>query len=355
MHIAPLVFLSSTKKDLDEYRAAILENLPKLDILYRGMELFGARAHRAKDVMLEEVRDSSLFVGLLGHCYGTEEPETGQSFTELEYREAVSSGIPVLMYLIDPSVLHRDDITESAEKREKLRRLKADIERNETCAYFTNPFQLATLVGRGIQRWLEETASIRQEQYLASRDFVFEQTRLLRDLYVSDIDTVVAACDKLARSGAVRALEHFYALIRLRSSDEAVVRAAFKAMTIVPGYRRVSEILLEFVKDPNPTLRWIAMGAVTECGRSVTGWISPELAATVLELAGNNDTDWRVREEVAHALPKVASKYSKLEPRCGSELIRMYRDDTVEAVKAQAEESLRDMGSSWSRSKGNTL
>jgi hypothetical protein len=52
------VFISSTYKDLHEYRKAVWELLPKFDVEVRGMEKFGARATSARETCLADGDDS---------------------------------------------------------------------------------------------------------------------------------------------------------------------------------------------------------------------------------------------------------------------------------------------------------
>ena len=121
MKITPEVFVSSTWEDLNDCRSAILANFPRLDILYRGMELFGARTPLPKDAMLAEVRACDLFIGIVGHRYGSEDPGDLCSYTELEYREAMTCKIPVLIFLVDnKSVQIPPEHVEPDRKRRKL-------------------------------------------------------------------------------------------------------------------------------------------------------------------------------------------------------------------------------------------
>jgi len=99
--VAPMIFVSSTKEDLAEYRAAIQRSFPALDVLYRGMEFFGARPSRTFDVITEELVSCDLYIGILARRYGSRDPVSGGSFTELEYQIAKREGIPTMFFLID--------------------------------------------------------------------------------------------------------------------------------------------------------------------------------------------------------------------------------------------------------------
>jgi Domain of unknown function (DUF4062) len=62
------------------------------------MEDFGARDANAKNLCARLVRESDLFVGLMGHYYGSCPPTDTTSYTELEYRTATAANIPRLMF-----------------------------------------------------------------------------------------------------------------------------------------------------------------------------------------------------------------------------------------------------------------
>ena len=84
------VFLSSTSRELAKYREKVIDALQRLDgwdVIH--MERFGARTWDADDFCLKKVRQCDVFVGVLGYCYGSLHEDSGKSFTEREYDEAV--------------------------------------------------------------------------------------------------------------------------------------------------------------------------------------------------------------------------------------------------------------------------
>jgi hypothetical protein len=66
------VFLSSTSKDLDSFRKAVDTAMRRLkDLHCVRMEDWTARPGTPRAVCEAEVRESQLFIGILGHCYGS--------------------------------------------------------------------------------------------------------------------------------------------------------------------------------------------------------------------------------------------------------------------------------------------
>src|SRR3954447_1687726 len=94
------VFLSSTAKDLEPYRAAVDAVIRKLDGLHSiRMEDWTARPNTPRETCEAEVRGSDLFIGILGHCYGSSPPDDPRSFTEIEYDTAVGEELRRLMFV----------------------------------------------------------------------------------------------------------------------------------------------------------------------------------------------------------------------------------------------------------------
>src|SRR5512133_3925144 len=93
-------FLSSTGKDLAEYRQAVFDAINGLDgWKCVRMEDFGARPRPIHEFDAAAVRKCDLFVGILGHRYGTILRGHKSSYTEQEYDTAVGLNLPRLMFI----------------------------------------------------------------------------------------------------------------------------------------------------------------------------------------------------------------------------------------------------------------
>src|SRR5947209_7415711 len=96
------VFLSSTAKDLQPWRDAVAEAIAKLagfHCVWR--EDFGAVDAEPVEVCRRKVRESDVFVGLVGHLNGSSPEGSDLSFTQIEYEEAKSAGKPRLLFVAD--------------------------------------------------------------------------------------------------------------------------------------------------------------------------------------------------------------------------------------------------------------
>jgi hypothetical protein len=92
------IFVSSVYKELREERLALQEEIQRLEDLFVGMEVFGSDPGKPADYIVERVQESDLYVGLFGDDYGSIDPASGISFTQVEYEAAVSKHIPCLIF-----------------------------------------------------------------------------------------------------------------------------------------------------------------------------------------------------------------------------------------------------------------
>jgi hypothetical protein len=137
------VFLSSTWTDMQEERTAIEHAISRMrDLEFAGMELFGSRPEAPKETILNEVRNSDVYVGVFGSRYGSVDSASGLSMTELEYREA-NGHLPCLIYVRSEDQIPAISGEADAQSQAKLAALKADLKRNHVVTWFNTPNELA--------------------------------------------------------------------------------------------------------------------------------------------------------------------------------------------------------------------
>lgn len=151
-------FLSSTARDLTEYRHAVCKEINRLDNWKCvRMEDFGARSRTAEALDDDAVRDCDLFIGILGHCYGSiPEGHRKLSYTEKEFNAAVANNLPRLMFLAPddfpvPAHLRED---EYHWKRQKA--FRSRVQTHSVHASFSTPHELAIAVLQAIRNWEHE-------------------------------------------------------------------------------------------------------------------------------------------------------------------------------------------------------
>lgn len=99
------VFISSTYKDLRDERQAAVSAILKAGHIPAGMELFTSGDESQMETIKRWIDESDVFMLILGGRYGSIEPTTSLSYTELEYDYAVNSGKPYFAVVIDDDAL----------------------------------------------------------------------------------------------------------------------------------------------------------------------------------------------------------------------------------------------------------
>lgn len=142
----PAVFLSSTYIDFKEHRKLLIDQISRRKMVFIGMEHFGADPvnQPPANKIIEEVKEADIYVGVFGVRYGSIDPATGISMTELEFRQAKSSNKILLLYLIkDTATVRVSDIENDPVGKEKLRQLKEEILSLKIAHFFESPEDLA--------------------------------------------------------------------------------------------------------------------------------------------------------------------------------------------------------------------
>jgi Domain of unknown function (DUF4062) len=174
------VYISSTYKDLIEYRKAAYEALRKIRYNVVCMEDYVARDDRALAACEADVEACDIYVGIFawryGHIPNDDDNKALRSITELEYRKASGKKTCLVFLLSDeapwPSTL-RDAETDEEDRGECIRKLRAELK--ERCAgYFSTPAELATEVMAAVY----QHESTRRVQRLDVLEEVRESTEL---------------------------------------------------------------------------------------------------------------------------------------------------------------------------------
>lgn len=140
------IFVSSTYEDLVPYRDEVERCIIRMNQTIRGMEFFGSNPESPLEVCLKTVRESKIYVGIIGMRYGSILDESGKSFTELEYEEAVKNSIPSLIYILDENHPIAPKFMDTGEKARRLEDFKARLRRTHVVSSFTTPADLGKKV-----------------------------------------------------------------------------------------------------------------------------------------------------------------------------------------------------------------
>ncbi len=99
------IFVSSTYSDLVDERQAGVEAILTAGHIPAAMELFTSGDQSQLEVIKQWINESDIYVLILGGRYGSVEPTTGKSYTQLEYEYALEQGKPVFSCVINEVAL----------------------------------------------------------------------------------------------------------------------------------------------------------------------------------------------------------------------------------------------------------
>ena len=333
--VVPLVFVSSTREDLLKHREAAQHAILGLDILYRGMEYFGSRAEKPRNVMLDELVQCDLYLGIIGLRYGSIDSKTHLSFTELEYRKACAEGIPTLMFLMTeehPVPESHKDATQEA--RDKLRAFRQAVKDALMFEWFTTPDDLAAKMTHSLESWLAKNGpAFRRMRTVPLKGTESEYVRKLHSRQMADVKDAI---DKLGISHNRLAHEHLYAALHRPDLSENAVRRILIALIQSPDQDRVAEMVLSFLEDV-PKRRKDAIFAIGHRAMIDDRVLSHAEVSGVLN--HGDDSESAVREEVAHALGKILIGAHPMKSESHEFLVKL-REDPDPGVSARARQAL---------------
>lgn len=154
------IFVSSTYEDLKAYRDEVERSIICMNQTIKGMEFFGSTPERPLDKCLQTVRECKLYIGIIGMRYGSVEEDSGKSFTELEYDEAVKNRIPVLIYILDENHPIASRFVDKGEGAEKLEAFKSRLKKAHVVSSFTTPADLGKKVTQDLMNELKKDRAI---------------------------------------------------------------------------------------------------------------------------------------------------------------------------------------------------
>lgn len=185
------IYISSTFKDLQKEREAAACAVRRLGHSTVAMEDYVASDQRPLSKCLKDVRRSYVYVGLFARRYGFIPQGCDKSITHLEYEEAVKARIPCLIFLLDKDAKWPDEYTDRGEEREKLNRLRGELENKHTVSHFSNFEELCSKVTAAIA--LEPTLKGLQKNargtLISKMCDRFEQVRVFWEFFESQSKT----------------------------------------------------------------------------------------------------------------------------------------------------------------------
>lgn len=172
------VFISSTYSDLVEERKKILDVLFMADCIPAGMEAFVAVDTEQFEVIKKVIDLCDYYVLIIGKRYGSIHPDTGVSYTEMEYDYAIEHSIPVLVFAIDESVeIDQEKIETEEEKIVKLKKFRTKAMTNRLASIWKTTDDLTGKLAVSI---MKAKAEIKRPGWQRAVDF--DEASLRREI-----------------------------------------------------------------------------------------------------------------------------------------------------------------------------
>lgn len=138
------VFISSTLKDLERYRADLTDALNRAGVEVVRQEAFVSPSEIATEEIKAEIEKADALILIVGHRYGTIEKTSGKSYTELEFELARNLDKPVLAFLQSDDALVRPE--EIDRDSTKVMEFRDQVKSDRLVSFFHTPGELVSNV-----------------------------------------------------------------------------------------------------------------------------------------------------------------------------------------------------------------
>lgn len=158
------VFLSSTSKDLGEFRAAAADAIVRRGMTPIMMEHFPAVSRDAVEECKAKVEEADVFIGIYADRYGYRPRGQHQSITELEYHWAEDRLIDRLIFVFDKpkATLPLDHpIYQHADHDPQMTKFRDYVGKQVIWKSFASPEELKDEVNRALEVWEKRPMSAR--------------------------------------------------------------------------------------------------------------------------------------------------------------------------------------------------
>jgi tetratricopeptide (TPR) repeat protein len=198
------VFISSTSKDLEDYRQAAIDVCIRLKLFPIAMEHFPAMGVGATAGSKRKLDEADLYIGIFAHRYGYIEAGYDKSVTEIEFDYAGERGLDRLCFLVDPKYPWPMDAVD----HENYSRLEAFKKRINTLirAQFTDVNDFRARLMHALTEWLglnPERPGGQSAVLVQHPDDLTEKPARLfgRDELVREVQTLLDANERVLLQG----------------------------------------------------------------------------------------------------------------------------------------------------------
>lgn len=153
------VFLSSTYSDLVDERLAAMEAILAAGHIPAAMEQFSAGDEEALEKIKRWIDNSDCYILILGGRYGSIEPKSGKSYTQLEYEYALEQGKPFISIVMNDEVVDRK-VNEGRKHTELTEQVEPQLHKDfktlvmaKHCAFWSEIKDIKSEIYRKLPDW----------------------------------------------------------------------------------------------------------------------------------------------------------------------------------------------------------
>ncbi len=180
------IFISSTYKDLKDYReraSLVIRKMGHNDI---AMEYYGAEDKRPLDKCLEDVAACDLYIGIFAWRYGYIPHGHEKSITELEYRKARECNKPCQIFLLKDDASWPMNLVEK-ESLTRIESLRKELSDTHIPAYFSSIDEFGGCVSESIYKNIPSSVTTRNNQELFVEQYY---NAILKRYKILDLDAL---------------------------------------------------------------------------------------------------------------------------------------------------------------------
>ncbi len=156
------IFVSSTYRDLSNHREILRIAIEMSGYRFKGMEHFAAQQTPPLDVCLNKLDECEVYIGIIGHLYGSCPPGRVRSYTELEYiRARELNKYIIVLFIGDGAQITISQIEQHPEKIDRLNRFRERIQERHTIDTFNDEHEAAWKILAALRNY---EIKLREEQ-----------------------------------------------------------------------------------------------------------------------------------------------------------------------------------------------
>lgn len=180
------IFISSTYKDLKDYRekaSSVIRRMGHIDV---AMEYYGAEDKRPLDKCLEDAAKCDFYIGIFAWRYGYIPTGYEKSITELEYRKARECNKPCLILLLKEDAPWPMTFVEK-ENLSRIEDLRRELSNNHMPASFSSIDELGERVAEAIYKNVPSSVILSEDQELNVKAYY---NAILKRYKILDLDAL---------------------------------------------------------------------------------------------------------------------------------------------------------------------